>query len=108
MAHDDLDLSPGIVRMRQSGGHGGHNGLRDIISHLGTKNFCRLRIGIGHPGDKADVTNFVLKKAPNKEQELIQLATDDALRIVPDLLDGQIQSAIQTLHSQPQRESDGI
>ncbi len=108
IAHDDLDLNPGTVRMRQSGGHGGHNGLRDIISHLGTKDFCRLRIGIGHPGNKADVTNFVLKKAPNKEQNLIQEAIDDAMRIVPELLDGQIQNAIQTLHSQPQRENDGI
>ncbi len=108
IAHDDLDLNPGTVRIRQTGGHGGHNGLRDIISQLSTKDFCRLRIGIGHPGNKADVTHYVLKKSSNKDQELIQEALDDALRIVPELIDGQIQSAIQTLHSQPQRENDGI
>ena len=104
VAHDDLDLPPGVIRLRHNGGHGGHNGLRDIIDHLGTKEFYRLRIGIGHPGDKTQVTHYVLKKAPLLDQERIDDAMDDTLRIVPDLLAGNIQNAMQTLHTQPQRE----
>lgn len=104
VAHDDLDLPPGTVRIRQSGGHGGHNGVRDIMSHLNTKDFYRVRIGIDHPGNRADVTNYVLKKAPNKEQILIAKAMDDALRVTPQLLEGDIQDAIQSLHTEQQRE----
>jgi PTH1 family peptidyl-tRNA hydrolase len=68
--HDDLDLPPGTVRLKLGGGHGGHNGLRDVIAHCG-RDFLRLRIGIGHPGDKRRVTNYVLRPAPKAEHELI-------------------------------------
>ena len=110
VVHDDLDLNIGVIRLRSQGGHGGHNGLRDIIARLGTKDFCRLRIGIGHPGHKSEVTDYVLKKAPKHEQHLIEEAMDEALRIMPSLLEGNIQNAMQTLHTEPQREktTDGI
>ena len=68
--HDDLDLSPGTARLKRGGGHGGHNGLRDVIARCG-RDFLRLRIGIGHPGDKRQVANYVLKQAPAGEHELI-------------------------------------
>lgn len=110
VAHDDLDLPPGTIRLRQDGGHGGHNGIRDIISHLSTKAFCRLRIGIGHPGNKEDVTNFVLRKPSSNEKKLISDGIDQAIQIIPDLLSGKIQNAMQILHSPTQREksTDGI
>jgi len=68
--HDELDLPPGTVRLKYGGGHGGHNGLRDVVAHCG-RDFLRLRIGIGHPGDKRQVTDYVLKQAPKAEHELI-------------------------------------
>lgn len=68
--HDELDLPPGTVRLKYGGGHGGHNGLRDVVAHCG-RDFLRLRIGIGHPGDKRLVTNYVLRQAPKAEHELI-------------------------------------
>lgn len=88
VAHDELDIDPGTARFKQSGGHGGHNGLRDSISHLGSKNFARLRIGIGHPGNSRDVVNFVLKKASKNEQTLINTAIDEALNILPEAVEG--------------------
>ncbi|ELN4659202.1 aminoacyl-tRNA hydrolase, partial [Escherichia coli] len=69
IAHDELDMNPGIIRLKTGGGHGGHNGLRDIVPHLGP-NFHRLRIGIGHPGSKERVSGHVLSKAPSSEQGL--------------------------------------
>ncbi|MGG6193888.1 aminoacyl-tRNA hydrolase [Pantoea allii] len=81
VAHDELDLPPGIAKFKQGGGHGGHNGLKDIISKLGNNNnFYRLRIGIGHPGDRNKVTGFVLGKPPASEQKLIDDAIDEAAR----------------------------
>ena len=70
VAHDELDLPPGSAKLKLGGGHGGHNGLKDIIAHLGTQNFWRLRIGIGHPGERAEVTNYVLN-APRKEEQVL-------------------------------------
>lgn len=79
VAHDELDLPPGVVRLKQGGGHGGHNGLKDIISQLGNNpGFHRLRVGIGHPGDRNKVVNFVLGKPPASEQRLIDDAIDEA------------------------------
>ncbi len=78
VAHDELDIEPGTVRLKVGGGHGGHNGLRDIISCLGNeRNFGRLRIGIGHPGSAKQVSNYVLRKAPATEKMLIEAALDD-------------------------------
>ena len=100
VAHDALDLPPGVAKLKQGGGHGGHNGRRDIISKLGNnKNFARLRIGIGHPGSADQVSGFVLGKAPAKEQQLIDDAIDEALRVAPDLLGGQANKAMNRLHS---------
>jgi PTH1 family peptidyl-tRNA hydrolase len=96
--HDELDLPPGVTRFKQGGGHGGHNGLRDIIAHCG-KDFMRLRIGIGHPGDKSQVTNFVLKPPAKPERILIEDALPDAGRAVGVLLQDGPEKAMHYLHS---------
>lgn len=74
IAHDELDMNPGVIRLKTGGGHGGHNGLRDIVPHIGS-NFHRLRIGIGHPGAKDRVSGHVLSKAPSSEQNLMEIST---------------------------------
>lgn len=99
VVHDDLDLLPGVVRLKQGGGHGGHNGLRDLIAQLGGNEFARLRLGIGHPGDSREVLNHVLRRAPRSEQDLLEQAIADALREMPRLLAGQWSQAMQALHS---------
>lgn len=100
VAHDELDLNPGVARLKQGGGHGGHNGLRDIIASLANNpNFMRLRLGIGHPGQAKQVADFVLKRAPQAEAQLTEDASDKALTIVDDLLCGQWDKALRTLHS---------
>lgn len=99
VAHDELDLPPGTVRLKQGGGHGGHNGLRDTIAQLGgSRDFQRLRIGIGHPGHSSQVTGYVLGKAPADEQRLMEEAIDDALDILPLALGGEMQKAMNQLH----------
>lgn len=99
VAHDELDLPPGVAKLKQGGGHGGHNGLRDIISKLGNqKDFARLRIGIGHPGSADKVSGYVLGKAPRQEQQWIEEAIDEALRVIPDLLEGNTNKAMNRLH----------
>lgn len=100
VAHDELDLPPGAVRLKQGGGHGGHNGLRDTITQLGgSRDFQRLRIGIGHPGHSSQVTGYVLGKAPADEQRLMEQAIDDALDILPLAVNGELQKAMNQLHS---------
>ena len=104
VAHDELDLAPGIARFKQGGGHGGHNGLRDIIAALGNnQNFPRLRLGIGHPGVAAMVANFVLKRAPTSEQELIDDAIARAIKCMPDALKGDWNTAMKNLHTDPKK-----
>lgn len=99
VVHDELDLPPGVARLKLDGGHGGHNGLRDIVAHLGTKRFYRLRIGIGHPGEKDDVVNFVLQR-PNKDDEnKINTAVDHALDVLPEVIHGNIEKAMTALHT---------
>ena len=101
VAHDELDLAPGTARFKIGGGHGGHNGLRDTISALGNcKDFARLRIGIGHPGEAKLVVDYVLKKARTDEQTLIDNSIDDALRALPLAATGNWGGAMQKLHSQ--------
>ncbi len=101
VAHDELDMPPGVCKLKQGGGHGGHNGLRDIIACLANQNnFHRLRIGIGHPGHSSQVSNFVLSRAPRSEQELTNTSIEFALGVLPDLLDGNFSRAMQQLHSQ--------
>lgn len=100
VAHDELDLAPGVARLKKGGGHGGHNGLRDIISALGNnKNFGRLRLGIGHPGSAKQVSNYVLKKAPTAERDLIETATTCALNQTPAFVKGDWEAAMRELHS---------
>ncbi|AOA57773.1 aminoacyl-tRNA hydrolase [Acinetobacter larvae] len=98
IAHDELDMNPGIIRLKTAGGHGGHNGLRDIVPHIGP-NFHRLRIGIGHPGAKERVTGHVLGKAPNSEQQLMDDAIHHALMRTDLLLDGEIQHAMNQINA---------
>jgi PTH1 family peptidyl-tRNA hydrolase len=100
VAHDELDIDPGTARFKQGGGHGGHNGLRDIIAKLGNnKNFHRLRIGIGHPGSADKVTGWVLNKAPATEYRQMEDAIDESLRALPDALTGDWAKAMNYLHS---------
>lgn len=100
VVHDELDLAPGVARLKFGGGHGGHNGLRDIISSLGNnKNFARLRIGIGHPGHASAVANYVLKRAAPADTQAIEHAIDESLRVINDLIDGEWDKATRTLHS---------
>ena len=99
VAHDDLDLSPGTVRLKQGGGHGGHNGLRDIISKMGGNGFQRLRLGIGHPGDKNKVTGHVLKKTSVDDQVEIERAIEQAIQVLPDVIAGELQKAMNQLHT---------
>jgi peptidyl-tRNA hydrolase, PTH1 family len=100
VAHDELDLEPGIARLKHGGGHGGHNGLRDTISSLGNnKNFARLRLGIGHPGSAKQVVGYVLKKASQADQQLIDDASYEATRVMPDVVTGDWNNAMKALHT---------
>ncbi|KGQ70623.1 aminoacyl-tRNA hydrolase [Chelonobacter oris] len=99
VAHDELDLPPGSAKLKQGGGHGGHNGLKDIISNLGnSKNFYRLRLGIGHPGDKNLVSGYVLNKPPQTELKLIEQAVEEAAVCVDLLLQDGISKAMNRLN----------
>lgn len=101
VAHDELDMPPGVAKLKQGGGHGGHNGLRDIIAQLGNQNnFHRLRLGIGHPGHSSMVSNFVLGRAPRSEQDLLDTSIDFALGVLPEMLAGEWTKAMHKLHSQ--------
>ena len=100
VAHDELDLPPGTARLKLGGGHGGHNGLREIINkRSGDKNFHRLRLGIGHPGNAKLVTNYVLKKAPLEERISIDHAMEKAIKAMSDAISGQWQKAMNDLHT---------
>lgn len=100
VAHDELDLLPGNARLKLGGGHGGHNGLKDIISRLGNNpNFHRLRIGIGHPGDKTKVVGFVLGRPPATEQSLIDRAIDEAVKCTDILIQDGPVKAMNRLHT---------
>ncbi len=99
VAYDDLDLPPGTVRLKQGGGHGGHNGLRSIFSHLGDQAFWRVRLGIGHPGMREAVTPWVLSRAPATEEQAIIEAVERAIDVLPELLSGRSEAAMQTLHT---------
>ncbi len=99
VVYDELDLAPGVVRFKRGGGHGGHNGLRSIIAHLGTNDFPRLRIGIGHPGQKSAVTGHVLSRPSAADQALIDNAMDRALTLMGDFSSGQWDQATKQLHT---------
>ncbi len=99
VAHDELDLFPGTAKLKKGGGHGGHNGLRDIIAHLGSNEFLRLRLGIGHPGDSRQVTNYVLGRLGKQESSELELVMDEAMRVLPDAASGKLPVAMNRLHS---------
>ena len=99
LAHDELDLAPGAARLKFDGGHGGQNGLRDTIQHLGHGRFHRLRIGIGHPGHKDRVTGWVLGRPGKDDAVLIDRAIDDALAVMPLVAAGDVNEAMKRLHT---------
>ncbi|KMN35814.1 peptidyl-tRNA hydrolase [Chromobacterium sp. LK1] len=99
VVHDELDLPPGAARFKQGGGHGGHNGLKDIAARLSSPAFWRLRLGIGHPGDRNEVANFVLKKPRAEEQQALDEAIEQALRQLPAAIGGKMAAAMKELHT---------
>ncbi len=98
VAHDELDLEPGVVRLKKGGGHGGHNGLRDIIKHTGPE-FMRLRLGIGHPGDKSQVTSYVLKRGSAEVERAVEDAVIAGADIMPLLAEDGLEKAMNRLHT---------
>ena len=105
VAHDELDLPPGQAKLKLGGGHAGHNGLRDIIAHLGGAQFWRLRLGIGHPGDRSQVVGFVLGKPPRSELTLIEQAMEQAQAVLPLMVKGECEAAMMQLHRQNRAET---
>ena len=104
VAHDELDIVPGEVKLKFGGSHAGHNGLRDIHAQLGTADYWRLRIGVGHPGVKAEVIHWVLKKPSQEHRTAIEDCIERSLKAVPELLTGEMEKATMLIHtSQPQR-----
>lgn len=107
VAYDEIDFPPGTSRLKFGGGHGGHNGIRDIIQTLGgNRDFYRLRIGVGHPGNKAQVANYVLSNPPASEAALIESNIDDAVRVTADCVAGKWQQAMQTFHGSEKLDGD--
>lgn len=104
VAHDELDVVPGQIKLKLGGSHAGHNGLRDIHAQLGTDNYWRLRIGVGHPGVKAEVVNWVLKKPSPEHRQAIEEAIARSRQVLPELLAGEMERAMQRIHtSKPPR-----
>jgi PTH1 family peptidyl-tRNA hydrolase len=98
VAHDEIDLPPGTIRLKQGGGHGGHNGIRDVMQHCGA-DFMRLRIGVGHPGEKSRVTSYVLKPGSKEVERAIEETIDDGVRVMSDLMDDGLNAAMKKLHT---------
>ena len=98
VAHDEIDLPPGTVRLKKGGGHGGHNGIRDVIKHCGA-DFMRLRLGVGHPGEKDRVTGHVLKRASSDVEAAVERNIDDAAAVLPLLIDDGLNAAMKKLHT---------
>jgi PTH1 family peptidyl-tRNA hydrolase len=105
VAYDELDLPPGTVRLKQGGGHGGHNGMRDIFRHTTDHDFLRLRIGIGHPGHKNAVTGYVLSRPTAEQDRQIVGGIADAIDVMPTLLGGDLPAAMKELHTE---KSNGL
>ena len=104
VVHDELDFAPGVAKLKRGGGVAGHNGLRDVAAQLGTQDYWRLRIGIGHPGDKNVVADYVLSSPPAPERELIESAIERCLEASPLLLAGHMHAAMLKLHTKPELE----
>ena len=103
VVHDELDLLPGHAKMKLGGGHGGHNGLKDIHAQLGSADYWRLRLGIGHPGVKAEVVNYVLRKPPAEQREAIDKSIAQSLGALDLVLAGDMDKALMKVHAQPPR-----
>jgi PTH1 family peptidyl-tRNA hydrolase len=103
VVHDELDLPPGQVKLKQGGGTGGHNGLKDIHAQLGTPDYWRLRLGVGHPGVREEVVNWVLRKPPQAEREAIEDCIAKSLGALDLLLDGPMDRAMAQVHAKPPR-----
>lgn len=101
VVHDELDIPPGQLRLKFGGGMGGHNGLKDITAHLGTQDYWRLRIGIGHPGDRNEVVNYVLKPPRREEQADIDAAIERAVDLMPLIEQGEWNAATQRANTKP-------
>ena len=99
VAHDELDIVPGQAKLKFGGSHAGHNGLRDIHAQLGSGDYWRLRIGVGHPGVKAEVINWVLKKPSQEHRQAIEESIERALKAVPELLRGEMEKATMLIHT---------
>jgi len=100
VAYDEIDFDVGIARFKEGGGHGGHNGIRDIINAFGgNRDFYRLRIGVGHPGDKSMVSNHVLSNPSRSETDLIKRAIEDAVHVMPKAVTGEWEEAMRLLHT---------
>ena len=106
VVHDEIDLDAGVVRLKRSGGHGGHKGLSDISEKLGDRDYLRLRIGVGHPGDKDRVLNHVLGRPDSDDTALIEQAIQSGLEIMPLLFAGELEKAMNRLHSKEQKVQD--
>ncbi len=98
VVHDELDLPVGTIKLKTSGGHGGHNGLRDVIAQLGTQDFHRLRVGIGHPGHRDLVHDYVLGRPTTTDKQLIDDAMERAIKLMPLVLSGQFSLVMNQLH----------
>ena len=100
VAYDEIDFDVGIARFKEGGGHGGHNGIRDIINAFGgNRDFYRLRIGVGHPGDKSMVSNHVLSNPSRSEADLIKRVIEDAVHVMPKAVTGEWEEAMRLLHT---------
>lgn len=99
MIHDELDLQPGTVKLKSGGGAGGHNGLKSIIADLSSQAFWRLRIGVGHPGDRNQVVDYVLHAPRKEEAVLIDEAIDRSMQVWPLIAQGDFATAMQQLHT---------
>jgi PTH1 family peptidyl-tRNA hydrolase len=109
VAHDELDFAPGVAKIKQGGGVAGHNGLRDISARIGTHDYWRLRIGIGHPGARELVTHYLLNSRPSSdERAAIDSAIDRALDVLPLILAGNVRDAMLKLHTQEKAESQPV
>ncbi len=101
VVHDELDILPGLLKLKQGGSHAGHNGLRDIHDQLGSADYWRLRIGIGHPGVKSEVIHWVLQKPTQAQRQTIEDCIERSLKTVPLLLAGEMGKATMALHTKP-------
>jgi PTH1 family peptidyl-tRNA hydrolase len=103
VVHDELDLQPGQMKLKLGGSHAGHNGLKDIHAQLGTDDFWRLRLGIGHPGVKSEVVNYVLRKPAPEQRDAIEACIARSLQALDLLLDGEMERAMMKIHAKPPR-----